>query len=59
LPQTWRARPGVPRHIDDARLRLEGGPKIDWRRLTPAQREAVFAELDSGRLLPDAAHPLA
>jgi len=59
LPQAWRARPGVPRHIDDARLRLEGGPKIDWRRLTPAQREAVFAELDSGRLLPEAAHPLA
>jgi pimeloyl-ACP methyl ester carboxylesterase len=60
LPSTWRARPGAARHIDDARLRLEGGgPKIDWRRLTPAQREAVFAELDSGRLLPDAAHPLA
>jgi pimeloyl-ACP methyl ester carboxylesterase len=59
LPQAWRARPGVMRHIDDARLRLAGGPKIDWRRLTPAQREAVFAALDSGRLLPDAAHPLA
>jgi pimeloyl-ACP methyl ester carboxylesterase len=59
LPQAWRSRPGVARHIDDARLRLEGGPKIDWRRLTPAQREAVFAELDSGRMLPEAAHPLA
>jgi pimeloyl-ACP methyl ester carboxylesterase len=59
LPTVWRARPGVTRHIDDARLRLAGGPKIDWRRLTPAQREAVFAELDSGRLLPEAAHPLA
>jgi pimeloyl-ACP methyl ester carboxylesterase len=59
LPQAWRAKPGALRHIDDARLRLEGGPKIDWRRLTPAQREAVFAELDSGRLLPEAAHPLA
>jgi hypothetical protein len=59
LPRAWRARPGVTRHIDDARLRLDDGPKIDWRRLTPAQREAVFAELDSGRLLPEAAHPLA
>ena len=59
LPPVWRARPGVTRHIDDTRLRKEGGVKIDWRRLTPAQREAVFAELDSGRLLPAAAHPLA
>jgi pimeloyl-ACP methyl ester carboxylesterase len=59
LPKVWRAKPGALRHIDDARLRLEGGPKIDWRRLTPDQREAVFAELDSGRLLPEAAHPLA
>ena len=59
LPRAWRARPGVTRHIDDARLRMGDGPKIDWRRLTPAQREAVFAELDSGRLLPEAAHPLA
>jgi pimeloyl-ACP methyl ester carboxylesterase len=59
LPRAWRAKPGVLRHIDDAGLRLEGGPKIDWRRLTPRQREAVFAELDSGRLLPEAAHPLA
>jgi pimeloyl-ACP methyl ester carboxylesterase len=59
LPRAWRARPGVMRHIDDARLCRDDGPKIDWRRLTPAQREAVFAELDSGRLLPEAAHPLA
>jgi pimeloyl-ACP methyl ester carboxylesterase len=59
LPKVWRSRPGVLRHIDDAQLRLIGGPKIDWRRLTPDQREAVFAGLDSGRLLPEAAHPLA
>jgi pimeloyl-ACP methyl ester carboxylesterase len=59
LPKGWRARPGVMRYIDDARLRSAAGPKIDWRRLTAAQREAVFAELDSGRLLPEAAHPLA
>jgi pimeloyl-ACP methyl ester carboxylesterase len=59
LPQRWRARPGVVRRIDDAQLRTEGAAKIDWRRLTPAQREAVFAQLDSGRLLPAASHPLA
>jgi hypothetical protein len=47
------------RRIDDAQLRLEGTEKIDWRRLTPAQREAVFAQLDSGRLLPAARHPAA
>jgi Alpha/beta hydrolase family len=59
LPQRWRAKPGVVRHIDDAELRTEGSEKIDWRRLTPAQREAVFAALDSGRLLPAARHPVA
>ncbi len=59
LPQRWRARPGPTRRIGDAQLRLEGNEKIDWRRLTPAQREAVFAALDSGRLLPAAPHPLA
>jgi len=59
LPQRWRAKPGVVRCIDDAQLSMEGAGKIDWRRLTPAQREAVFAELDSGRLLPAASHPLA
>lgn len=59
LPQRWRAKPGVIRRIDDEQLRMEGGKKIDWRRLTPAQREVVFAGLDSGRLLPRAAHPVA
>jgi pimeloyl-ACP methyl ester carboxylesterase len=59
LPQRWRAKPGAVRRIDDAQLSMEGAGKIDWRRLTPAQREAVFAELDSGRLLPAASHPLA
>jgi pimeloyl-ACP methyl ester carboxylesterase len=59
LPQRWRAKPGVVRRIDDAQLSMEGDAKIDWRRLTPAQREAVFAALDSGRLLPAASHPLA
>jgi pimeloyl-ACP methyl ester carboxylesterase len=59
LPARWRARPGPIRCVDDAQLRMEGGAKIDWRRLTPAQREAVFAELDSGRLLPAAPHPIA
>jgi hypothetical protein len=59
LPERWRSKTGVTRRIDDAQLRMEKIAKIDWRRLTPAQREAVFAELDSGRLLPEAAHPLA
>jgi pimeloyl-ACP methyl ester carboxylesterase len=59
LPERWRARPGVVRHIDDVQLRLEGNDKIDWRRLTPAQRETVFAALDSGRLRPAARHPIA
>jgi pimeloyl-ACP methyl ester carboxylesterase len=59
LPRRWRARPGATRRISDAQLRLEGNEKIDWRRLTPAQREAVFAALDSGRLLPAARHPVA
>jgi pimeloyl-ACP methyl ester carboxylesterase len=59
LPRRWRARSGLVRHIDDAQLRMEGAGKIDWRRLTPAQREAVFAALDSGRLLPAARHPVA
>jgi pimeloyl-ACP methyl ester carboxylesterase len=59
LPERWRAKPGVVRRIDDAQLSMQGAGKIDWRRLTPAQREAVFAELDSGRLLPAASHPLA
>ena len=59
LPQRWRARSGAVRRVDDAQLRMEGTEKIDWRRLTPAQREVVFAALDSGRLLPAARHPIA
>jgi hypothetical protein len=59
LPQRWRAIPGAARCVDDAQLRREGAEKIDWRRLTPGQREAVFAALDSGRLLPAARHPIA
>jgi pimeloyl-ACP methyl ester carboxylesterase len=59
LPRRWRARPGATRRITDTQLRAEGNEKIDWRRLTPTQREAVFAALDSGRLLPAAPHPLA
>jgi pimeloyl-ACP methyl ester carboxylesterase len=59
LPERWRAKAGVVARIDDRQLRQGGGEKIDWRRLTPAQREAVFAALDSGRLLPAAPHPIA
>jgi pimeloyl-ACP methyl ester carboxylesterase len=57
LARRWRAKPGIMRRVNDAELRSEGLRKIDWRRLTPAQREAVFAALDSGRLLPAARHP--
>jgi len=45
----------VPGHgrlsrVDDARLKLIGGGKIDWGRLNSAQREAVLAELDGAPL---------
>ncbi len=59
LPKRWRATASVVVRTDDGELRKDGGQKIDWRRLTPAQREAVFASLDSGRLLPAASHPIA
>jgi pimeloyl-ACP methyl ester carboxylesterase len=52
LPQRWRNRREALRWVDDAELRLEGGDKIDWRRLTSAQREATLGKLDSGRLQP-------
>jgi pimeloyl-ACP methyl ester carboxylesterase len=42
----WRA---PVRRIDDAGLRRGRLPKIDWRRLDSAQREAVLKELDAGR----------
>jgi pimeloyl-ACP methyl ester carboxylesterase len=51
LPQRWRVRRGVVRRVDDAELRLEGGAKIDWSRLSSAQREAALGELDSARLI--------
>ncbi len=46
------ARRFVPRRsrttrIDDARLRLIGAGKIDWRRLDSAQREAALMDLDA------------
>jgi len=50
LPQRWRAKPGVVRHIDDAELRTEGNEKIDWRRLTPGQRAAAARRSSPSRL---------
>jgi hypothetical protein len=50
LPAHWRARRAPIRRTDDRRLRLEGGAKIDWRRTTAAQREAILAALDSSRV---------
>ncbi len=51
LPQRWRIKRGSVRHIDDAQLRRENGAKIDWARLSSAQREAALGELDSARLI--------
>jgi hypothetical protein len=51
LPARWRARRAAPRSIDDAQLRLESSAKIDWRRLTSDQREAVLNELDQSHLI--------
>jgi len=49
LSRRWTRRPAPVRRIDDAGLRSGRLPKIDWRRLDSAQREAVFKELDAGR----------
>jgi hypothetical protein len=46
LAREFTPRPCVPRRVDDARLREAELGKIDWRRLTSAQREAVMADLD-------------
>jgi pimeloyl-ACP methyl ester carboxylesterase len=51
LPDRWRVRRGPVRHIDDVQLRTENGGKIDWGRLTSAEREAAIGELDAGRLV--------
>ncbi len=51
LPGRWRARRGPVQRTDDAQLRLESGAKIDWARLTSAEREATLGELDSARLV--------
>jgi pimeloyl-ACP methyl ester carboxylesterase len=48
LPERWRVRRGPVRRIDDTLLRkTENGGKIDWRRLTSGEREAVLSDLDS------------
>jgi len=51
LPRRWRLRREPVRRIDDAQLRLESCEKIDWARLTSAEREAALGELDSARLV--------
>jgi len=51
LPGRWRSRRGPVQRTDDAQLRLESGAKIDWARLTSAEREATLGELDSARLV--------
>jgi pimeloyl-ACP methyl ester carboxylesterase len=49
LARHWVRKRAKRRYIDDAQLRRGRLPKIDWRRLDSAQREAVLAELDAGR----------
>ena len=51
LPDRWRPRRAPVRRIDDAQLRTENGEKIDWERLTSAEREAAIGDLDGGRLV--------
>ena len=50
LPRRWLPKRGPMRRVTDAQLRMDDGEKIDWRRLTSAQREAALGELGSGRL---------
>jgi hypothetical protein len=61
LGREFTPRRSAPRHIDDACLREAELGKIDWRRLTSAQREAVMADLDGtdGESRPDSAGSLA
>ena len=49
LARHWVRKRAKRRYIDDAQLRRGRLPKIDWRRLDSAQREAVLAELDACR----------
>jgi pimeloyl-ACP methyl ester carboxylesterase len=51
LPQRWSVKRGPRRRVSDAQLRLEGGHKIDWTKLTSAQREAALGDLDSVRVV--------
>jgi pimeloyl-ACP methyl ester carboxylesterase len=47
LARRFVPRRSRPTGIDDARLRLVGAGKIDWRRLDSAQREAALKDLDA------------
>jgi pimeloyl-ACP methyl ester carboxylesterase len=51
LPRRWRTPPGPRERTDDAQLRTERGIKVDWRKLTSAEREAALADMDSARLV--------
>jgi pimeloyl-ACP methyl ester carboxylesterase len=48
LPTRWVHRRAPGAVTNDARLKASGGEKIDWRRLTPKQRESLLAELNDG-----------
>jgi len=48
LAQRWRRSAKVRAHVDDAQLARLDGPKVDWRKLAPAQRAAAVADLNDG-----------
>jgi len=45
LPRRWKAKRVPDMHVDDEQLCAGDDRKIDWRRLNPAQRAALLAEL--------------
>jgi pimeloyl-ACP methyl ester carboxylesterase len=47
LRNDWRPRRGPSTTINDAALAAGDGPKIDWRKLSPAERAATLAALSS------------
>ena len=50
LPSRFTPSREPATYFDDAQLRAGPACKIDWRMLDSAQREAVLAELDGGRM---------
>jgi hypothetical protein len=61
LEQRFTPKEGPLRRVSDAQLRRAELGKVDWRRLTSVQREAVMADLDGAAEegVPDSASSLA